>query len=54
MMNKLSLVWHKIATKALWDKACADACAAGRTEVPAALQAQRDVEKKKQKGKSLA
>jgi hypothetical protein len=34
--------WHKIATKTEWDKACVDACAAARVEVPEALRKQRE------------
>lgn len=46
-MNKLSLVWHTIKTKVLWDKACADACAAARVEVPPVLAALRAAKKGK-------
>ena len=39
--------WHKIATKTEWVKACANACAAARVEVPAALIAARAEKKDK-------
>lgn len=45
----MKIPWHKIASKAEWDKACARACVAARVEVPAALVAARAAAVKKGK-----